>query len=175
LNWVGNRTDKIGDRKLNKFMASKPRFPRFVMSLSPTDTNTPLHKQAGRVLQRARKLAIGADDLRQLSIELLWLEKKGRTPEIRNLAREILRTVRRARFIIRLIRDIRECREMRDDGPLSKEEKDRLNALVVEVASTVQAAASPAAVRGQARKIGTPLPPMRSARRKWAGARSARR
>jgi hypothetical protein len=40
---------------------------------------SPLRKQAAEALRRARKLPIGSDrnDLRQLAIGLLWLEKKG--------------------------------------------------------------------------------------------------
>jgi hypothetical protein len=40
---------------------------------------SPLRRQAADVLRRARKLPVGHDrnDLRQLAIGLLWLEKKG--------------------------------------------------------------------------------------------------
>ena len=47
--------------------------------LSNTD-ESPLRRHAADALRRARKLPIGHDrnDLRQLAIGLLWLEKRGR-------------------------------------------------------------------------------------------------
>jgi hypothetical protein len=44
----------------------------------PSDIS-PLRRQAADVLRRARKLPAGHDrnDLRQLAVGLLWLEKKG--------------------------------------------------------------------------------------------------
>jgi hypothetical protein len=44
----------------------------------PSDIS-PLRRQAADVLRRARKLPAGNDrnDLRQLAVGLLWLEKKG--------------------------------------------------------------------------------------------------
>ena len=47
----------------------------------PSDTVVaPIRKQATDALRRARKLPIGhnRNDLRQLAIGLLWLEKRGR-------------------------------------------------------------------------------------------------
>ena len=40
---------------------------------------SPIRKQAADALRRARKLPVGSDrnDLRQLAIGLLWLERKG--------------------------------------------------------------------------------------------------
>ena len=40
---------------------------------------SPLRRQAADVMRRARKLPVGNDrnDLRQLAVGLLWLEKKG--------------------------------------------------------------------------------------------------
>ena len=40
---------------------------------------TPIRRQAADALRRARKLPVGHDrnDLRQLAIGLLWLEKRG--------------------------------------------------------------------------------------------------
>ena len=44
----------------------------------PSDIS-PLRRQAADVMRRARKLPVGNDrnDLRQLAVGLLWLEKKG--------------------------------------------------------------------------------------------------
>jgi hypothetical protein len=44
----------------------------------PSDVS-PLRRQATDILRRARKLPVGHDrnDLRQLAVGLLWLEKKG--------------------------------------------------------------------------------------------------
>jgi hypothetical protein len=48
---------------------------------NPHSLVTPIRKQAIDVLKRARKLPVGHDrnDLRQLAIGLLWLEKHGHT------------------------------------------------------------------------------------------------
>ena len=42
-------------------------------------TPSPLRRQAADALRRARKLPVGHDrnDLRQLAVGLLWLEKRG--------------------------------------------------------------------------------------------------
>jgi hypothetical protein len=49
------------------------------MSKSLVSAITPIRRQAADALRRARKLPIGhaRNDLRQLAIGLLWLEKKG--------------------------------------------------------------------------------------------------
>lgn len=53
------------------------------------DGQSPLRKQAADALRRARKLPVGhaRNDLRQLAIGLLWLEKRGlvATPDRREV------------------------------------------------------------------------------------------
>jgi len=46
--------------------------------------DTPLRRQVADVLRRARKLPIGHDrnDLRQLAIGLLWLERRGLASQV---------------------------------------------------------------------------------------------
>jgi hypothetical protein len=45
---------------------------------------SPLRKQAADALKRARQLPIGPDrnDLRQLAVGLLWLERRGIAPHV---------------------------------------------------------------------------------------------
>jgi predicted Zn-dependent peptidase len=51
----------------------------FAMKHTPEQTASPLRQQAADALRRARKLPVGPDrnDLRQLAIGLLWLERRG--------------------------------------------------------------------------------------------------
>jgi hypothetical protein len=48
-------------------------------SISPDKLISPVRRQAADALRRARKLPVGHErnDLRQLAIGLLWLEKRG--------------------------------------------------------------------------------------------------
>jgi hypothetical protein len=61
-------------------------------------------------------------------------------------------------------------------GQWTGNDNERLKALVAQGASIVRAAAalqrSTSAVRNQARKLGTPFPALRVARKKWADAPS---
>jgi hypothetical protein len=49
------------------------------MKPPPDESISPLRRQAADVLRRARKLPVGhaRNDLRQLAVGLLWLEKRG--------------------------------------------------------------------------------------------------
>jgi hypothetical protein len=49
------------------------------MKTAPETATSSLRRQAAEALQRARKLPVGPDrnEMRQLAIGLLWLEKKG--------------------------------------------------------------------------------------------------
>jgi hypothetical protein len=49
---------------------------------------SPIRKQAAEVLRRARRLPVGADrnDLRQLAIGLLWLDRKGLSAKVQEHA-----------------------------------------------------------------------------------------
>jgi hypothetical protein len=49
------------------------------MKPPPDEVISPLRRQAADVLRRARKLPVGhaRNDLRQLAVGLLWLEKRG--------------------------------------------------------------------------------------------------
>jgi hypothetical protein len=58
----------------------------------------------------------------------------------------------------------------------TKDEDERLRALVAQGASVIKTAAAPnrkiVSVRTRARALGCPFPPLRTARQKWAGKQS---
>jgi hypothetical protein len=64
-------------------------------------------------------------------------------------------------------------------GPWTEADNERLKKLVLQGASPLRAAAAfnrtISSVRVQARKLGTPFPPTRVARRKWADRHTERR
>jgi hypothetical protein len=65
--------------RIYKFQASIHAEPGAAMSKPSITVIPPIRRQAADALRRARKLPIGhaRNDLRQLAIGLLWLEKRG--------------------------------------------------------------------------------------------------
>jgi hypothetical protein len=68
------------------------------LSITTITTVPPIRRQAADALRRARKLPIGGarNDLRQLAIGLLWLEKRGfvATVEDRDTASKLAKEAR---------------------------------------------------------------------------------
>jgi hypothetical protein len=59
----------------------------------PSDTQpSPLRRQAADVLRRARRLPVGHDrnDLRQLAMSLLWLDKRNREATLQDRVNAIV-------------------------------------------------------------------------------------
>ena len=68
------------DRQDRAFRGSRD----FSTMMTRTKEDSALRRQAADALRRARKLPVGADrnDLRQLAIGLLWLDRHGAPPRV---------------------------------------------------------------------------------------------
>jgi len=74
---VARRTDEFQSWHLNELSFREPREGLAISQrVKPV---SPIRRQAADALRRARRLPIGHDrnDLRQLALGLLWLEKRG--------------------------------------------------------------------------------------------------
>lgn len=83
---VDDRTDAPFGRNLWWGQASPRRCWHLAMKRAPDAEDSPLRRHAADALRRARKLPIGHErnDLRQLAMGLLWLERKGLQPMIQD-------------------------------------------------------------------------------------------
>lgn len=80
--------------QMEVIMGSVVTLARRVSAMKPLSETepSPLRRQAADALRRARKLPVGPDrnDLRQLALGLLWLDKKGLTAKVLDGATAIL-------------------------------------------------------------------------------------